>query len=52
MSLESGRAVVTMQVDNKYAALIHPDATLLLRPRTGLQDMTIEVDPGTAAASR
>jgi phospholipid/cholesterol/gamma-HCH transport system substrate-binding protein len=36
-----------MQVDHKYAELIHPDATLLLRPRTGLQDMTIEVDPGT-----
>jgi phospholipid/cholesterol/gamma-HCH transport system substrate-binding protein len=45
--LESGRAIVTMQVDNKYASLIHPDASLLLRPRTGLQDMTIEVDPGT-----
>jgi phospholipid/cholesterol/gamma-HCH transport system substrate-binding protein len=45
--LESGRAIVTMQIDNKYAGLIHPDATLLLRPRTGLQDMTIEVDPGT-----
>jgi phospholipid/cholesterol/gamma-HCH transport system substrate-binding protein len=45
--LESGRAIVTMQIDNKYASLIHPDASLLLRPRTGLQDMTIEVDPGT-----
>jgi phospholipid/cholesterol/gamma-HCH transport system substrate-binding protein len=46
--LESGRAIVTMQIDNKYAPLIHPDASLLLRPRTGLQDMTIEVDPGTS----
>jgi phospholipid/cholesterol/gamma-HCH transport system substrate-binding protein len=45
--LESGRAIVTMQVDEKYASLIHPDASLLLRPRTGLQDMTIEVDPGS-----
>jgi phospholipid/cholesterol/gamma-HCH transport system substrate-binding protein len=45
--LESGRAIVTMQVDHKYAELIHPDASLLLRPRTGLQDMTIQVDPGT-----
>jgi phospholipid/cholesterol/gamma-HCH transport system substrate-binding protein len=45
--LESGRAIVTMQIDNKYASLIHPNASLLLRPRTGLQDMTIEVDPGT-----
>lgn len=46
--LESGRAIVTMQIDEKYAGLIHPDASLLLRPRTGLQDMTIEVDPGTS----
>jgi phospholipid/cholesterol/gamma-HCH transport system substrate-binding protein len=47
VTLEDGRAVVTMDVDNKYAPLIHPDASLLLRPRTGLQDMTIEVDTGT-----
>jgi phospholipid/cholesterol/gamma-HCH transport system substrate-binding protein len=47
VQLENGNAVVTMDIDNKYAPLIHPDATLLLRPRTGLQDMTIEVDPGT-----
>ena len=40
-------AVVTMDIDNKYAPLIHTDATVLLRPRTGLQDMTIEIDPGT-----
>ncbi len=44
--LESGRAIVTMQIEPKYASLIHPDASLLLRPRTGLQDMTIELDPG------
>jgi phospholipid/cholesterol/gamma-HCH transport system substrate-binding protein len=49
--LDSGRAIVTMQIDHKYAGLIHPDATLLLRPRTGLQDMTIEVDPGTEGNS-
>jgi len=46
VSLESGRAVVTMNIDPKYAPLIHTDASLLLRPRTGLQDMTIEIDPG------
>jgi phospholipid/cholesterol/gamma-HCH transport system substrate-binding protein len=48
VTLESGRAVVAMDVENKYAPLIHPDASLLLRPRTGLQDMTIEVEPGTS----
>jgi phospholipid/cholesterol/gamma-HCH transport system substrate-binding protein len=46
VTLESGRAVVAMDVENEYAPLIHPDASLLLRPRTGLQDMTIEVEPG------
>jgi phospholipid/cholesterol/gamma-HCH transport system substrate-binding protein len=47
VNLENGVAVVTMDLDPKYAPLIHKDASLLLRPRTGLQDMTIEIDPGT-----
>jgi phospholipid/cholesterol/gamma-HCH transport system substrate-binding protein len=47
VDLEGGAAIVTMEIDEKYAPLIHPDASLLLRPRTGLQDMTVEVDPGT-----
>ena len=47
VELEDGVAVVTMAVEPEYAALIHPDASALLRPRTGLQDMTLEVDPGT-----
>ena len=48
VELEDGVAVVTMAVDPEYASLIHPDASALLRPRTGLQDMTLEVDPGRA----
>ena len=47
VDLEDGVAVVTMQVDPEFAQLIHPDASALLRPRTGLQDMTIELDAGT-----
>ncbi|HET6831053.1 MAG TPA: MlaD family protein [Solirubrobacterales bacterium] len=47
VELEDGVAVVTMQVDPEFAGLIHPDASALLRPRTGLQDMTIELDAGT-----
>jgi phospholipid/cholesterol/gamma-HCH transport system substrate-binding protein len=46
--LEDGHAVVGMDIEPKYLKLIHPDATLLLRPKTNLNDMTIEVDPGTA----
>jgi phospholipid/cholesterol/gamma-HCH transport system substrate-binding protein len=46
VTLKNGVAEVRMDIQPKYAALIHKDATLLLRPRTGLQDMTIEIDPG------
>jgi len=52
VELENGHAVVTMEVDNKYAPLIHTDASLLLRPKTGLNDMVVEVDPGTQSAPR
>jgi phospholipid/cholesterol/gamma-HCH transport system substrate-binding protein len=51
VDVEDGRAVVTMQVRTQYAPLIKTDATLLPRPRTGLNDMVIEVDPGTAEDS-
>ena len=47
VDLEEGNAVITMQLDEPYEELLHPDATMLLRPRTGLQDMTIELDPGS-----
>jgi phospholipid/cholesterol/gamma-HCH transport system substrate-binding protein len=49
VELEDGVAVVTMQVDNEYAPLIRENATMLLRPKTGLQDMTIELDPGNGS---
>ncbi len=49
VDLESGSAVVTMKVEDTYAPLIHDDATMLLRPRTGLQDMVVELDPGTGS---
>ena len=46
VNLESGVAVVTMEVEQQYAPLIHTDASILVRPRTGLADQTIELDPG------
>lgn len=48
VEVEDDRAIVTMQVRNEYGPLIKSDATLLPRPRTGLQDMVIEVEPGTS----
>ena len=47
VELNDGSATVTMEVDNDQAKLINEDANLLLRPKTGLNDMVIEVDPGT-----
>jgi phospholipid/cholesterol/gamma-HCH transport system substrate-binding protein len=52
VELEQGDAVVSMEIDNQYAPLIHEDATFLLRPRTGLADMTLELDPGTEEAKQ
>src|SRR5947209_2741624 len=51
VNLRQGVAVVTMRVTPKYARFYH-DATLLMRPKTGLQDMTVEVNPGTPSAGR
>lgn len=49
---DEGDALVTMNVEPKYAKYIYRNATMLLRPKTGLKDMTVEVDPGTPRAGR
>ena len=49
VELEDGVAVVTMDIDRKFLP-IYEDATALVRPRTGLQDMFVELDPGSANA--
>jgi phospholipid/cholesterol/gamma-HCH transport system substrate-binding protein len=49
VKLEDGHAVVTLDIDEKYAP-IYNDAHMLLRPRTGLKDMEVVLDPGTRAA--
>ena len=47
VNLVNGRAIVTMQLKPKYAHRIYPNATMLLRPKTGLKDMIVELNPGT-----
>src|ERR1700693_5400153 len=51
IDLHEGVATVTMRLTPKYAVIYH-DATLLMRPKTNLQDLTIEVTPGTPASGR
>jgi phospholipid/cholesterol/gamma-HCH transport system substrate-binding protein len=50
VTLKNGMATVQMQINDQYKHLIHTNATALLRPRTGLKDMFIELDPGSKSA--
>ena len=49
VELEDGRAVVTLEIEQRFKGLVRDDSTALLRPKTGLKDMFIEVDPGHGA---
>jgi phospholipid/cholesterol/gamma-HCH transport system substrate-binding protein len=49
VDLENGVAVVTFGIDRGYLP-IYRDATVLLRPQTGLKDMFFELDPGSRSA--
>jgi phospholipid/cholesterol/gamma-HCH transport system substrate-binding protein len=50
VELRGGRAIVQMQIDPEYKGLVRTDANALLRPKTGLKDMFIDLDPGTDGA--
>jgi phospholipid/cholesterol/gamma-HCH transport system substrate-binding protein len=47
--LEDGRAVVTMQIKDEVKP-IYRDASVLLRPKTGLKDMFLALEPGTESS--
>ncbi len=48
VKLKEGQAVVTLDLERKYLKDLdlRTDTTALLRPRTGLKDMFIELEPG------
>ena len=50
--LNDGRAIVSMSIDAHKLPAVYANAHMLLRPRTQLQDMTVELDPGDARAPR
>jgi len=50
VKLQDGEAIVQMDIDPDYKTLIHTDASALLRPKTGLKDMFLEVSPGSHSA--
>jgi phospholipid/cholesterol/gamma-HCH transport system substrate-binding protein len=47
VELKDGRAVIAMDVDPEYKSLVRTNATALLRPKTGLKDMFVDLQPGT-----
>ena len=49
VSLDNGVAVVTFGMDRDFLP-VYKNATILLRPQTGLKDMFFEMDPGTKSA--
>jgi phospholipid/cholesterol/gamma-HCH transport system substrate-binding protein len=50
VSLKNGEGVVKMSIDKKYQGLIRQNWTALIRPRTGLDDMFVELSPGIGNA--
>jgi phospholipid/cholesterol/gamma-HCH transport system substrate-binding protein len=51
VKLKDGKAIVGMRIRPKYDH-IYKDASILLRPKTGLKDMVAELTPGTPKAGR
>jgi phospholipid/cholesterol/gamma-HCH transport system substrate-binding protein len=51
VELKDGKAVITMKMQPKYSR-VYRDATVLLRPKTGLKDMAAELEPGTPGSGR
>ena len=49
VELEDGIAVVSFDIDREFLP-VYRDATILMRPTTGLKDMFFELDPGTKEA--
>ncbi len=51
VKIVNGLADVQMAIQPQYKKIIHTNATALLRPKTGLQDMFVEVNPGSGPPS-
>ena len=42
-----GRAVADLELDNDAKGRVHPDARVAIVPRSALQDLTVEITPGS-----
>jgi phospholipid/cholesterol/gamma-HCH transport system substrate-binding protein len=51
VALRDGKAIVGLDIERKYAP-VYRNASVLLRPKTGLKDMVAELTPGDASAGK
>src|SRR3954471_15805644 len=51
VELKEGKAVITLRMEPRYGR-VYKDATVLLRPKTGLKDMVADLEPGHPSAGR
>jgi phospholipid/cholesterol/gamma-HCH transport system substrate-binding protein len=51
VKLVDGKAIVGLDIERKYAP-VYKDASVLLRPKTGLKDMVAELTPGHPSAGK
>ncbi len=52
VTLKNGIADVGMSIDRGTLPAVYQNGTALIRPRTGLQDMTISLNPGSPPAPK
>lgn len=50
VDLENGRAIITFDIDPEHRGLVRENWSALLRPKTGLKDMFVELMPGKGDA--
>jgi phospholipid/cholesterol/gamma-HCH transport system substrate-binding protein len=50
VALADGHAVLKLEIEPRFKDLVHTDAHALLRPRTGLKDMYVQLLPGSGHA--
>jgi phospholipid/cholesterol/gamma-HCH transport system substrate-binding protein len=50
VEVEDGKGLVTFEIERRYLP-IYKDATILMRPTTGLKDMFFDLDPGSDTES-
>ncbi len=52
VTLHDGHARIELQIRRDKLPAVYSDARALLRPKTGLQDMSVDLDPGTSRARK